>query len=81
MAKYAALGLWAEADLARSVCCTAQRPWAGIFRHIQSITYKYIRFNLVDYIAKKWHFPVKISKIRRYMEAILSETNDDLSYI
>ena len=36
-----ALGLWAEADLASSVCCTAQRPRAGIFRHIQSITYKY----------------------------------------
>ena len=26
--------------LASSVCCTAQRPRAGIFRHIQSITYK-----------------------------------------
>ena len=32
-----ALGLWAEANFASSVRCTAQRPWA--FRHIQSITY------------------------------------------
>ena len=34
-----ALGLWAEANLASSVRCTTQRPRAGIFRHIQSITY------------------------------------------
>ena len=38
--------------------------------------YKYFPF-LVDYIAKKWHFRLKISKIRRYMEVILSETHDD----
>ena len=38
--------------------------------------YKYFPF-LVDYIAKKWHFRPKISKIRRYMEVILSETIDD----
>ena len=45
-----ALGLWAEADLASSVCCTAQRPRAGIFRHIQSITYKYRLICIVLYL-------------------------------
>ena len=37
--------------------------------------YKIILF-LVDYIVKKWHFYPKISKIRQYIEVILSETND-----
>ena len=37
--------------------------------------YKIISF-LVDYIVKKWHFCPKISKIRQYIEVILSETND-----
>ena len=41
--------------------------------------YKYYPF-LVDYIAKKWYFGPKISKIRQWMEVILSETNDDQSY-
>ena len=45
-----ALGLWAEADLASSVCCTAQRPRVGIFRHIQSITYKKISSNICRYL-------------------------------
>ena len=31
----------------------------------------------VDYIVYKWHFYPKMgSKIRQYMEVILSETND-----
>ena len=37
--------------------------------------YKYFPF-LVDYIVQKWHFAQNL-KIRRYMEVILSETNDD----
>ena len=41
--------------------------------------YKYFPF-LVDYIKKKRHFRLKISKIRQYMEVMLSETDDDLSY-
>ena len=44
-----------------------------------TVFYKYFSF-LVDYIAKKWHFCPKISKIRQCMEVILSETNGDLSY-
>ena len=37
--------------------------------------YKIISF-LVDYIMKKKTFFPKISKIRQYIEVILSETND-----
>ena len=37
--------------------------------------YKIISF-LVDYIVKKWYFCPQISKIRQYLEVILSETND-----
>ena len=41
-----------------------------------AVFYKYFLF-LVDYLAKKRHFRPKISKIRQYIEVILSETNDD----
>ena len=37
--------------------------------------YNIISF-LVDYIVKKMTFLPKISKIRQYIEIILSETND-----
>ena len=42
----------------------------------EQLFYKHFPF-LVDYIAKKRHFRPKISKIRQYIEVILSETNDD----
>ena len=51
----------------------------GLLVHGGTMFYKIISF-LVGYIVKKWHFCPKISKIRQYIEVILSETNDGLSY-
>ena len=42
---------------------------------LKTMSYKIISF-LVDYIVEKWHFCPQISKIRQYIEVILSETND-----
>ena len=45
---------YSRLKLASSVCCTSHRPRAGIFRHIQSITYN-------DYpIFNKCHHPYQI---------------------
>ena len=51
-----ALSLWADAGLASSFCCTAQRPRAGIFCHIQSITYKcFLVSQLLSFVSKAGH--------------------------